>query len=79
MEDPEKRDHLFQLIEWIGWDKLLFATDYPQEIRQRLQLRIAEPRGFFSGADDIDEEDGGERVFGPGVTAGGSAMPAGPR
>jgi predicted TIM-barrel fold metal-dependent hydrolase len=29
MEDPERRDHLFELIEWIGWDKLLFATDYP--------------------------------------------------
>jgi predicted TIM-barrel fold metal-dependent hydrolase len=29
MEDPEKREHLFQLIDWIGWDKLLFATDYP--------------------------------------------------
>lgn len=29
MEDPESRDHLFQTIEWIGWDKLLFATDYP--------------------------------------------------
>ena len=26
---PERRDHLFQVIEWIGWDKLLFATDYP--------------------------------------------------
>ena len=29
MEDPERRDHLFDVIEWIGWDKLLFATDYP--------------------------------------------------
>ena len=29
MEDPERRDHLFQTIDWIGWDKLLFATDYP--------------------------------------------------
>ena len=29
MEDPERREHLFQVIEWIGWDKLLFATDYP--------------------------------------------------
>ena len=29
MEDPERREHLFELIEWIGWDKLLFATDYP--------------------------------------------------
>ena len=29
MEDPERREHLFQMIEWVGWDKLLFATDYP--------------------------------------------------
>ena len=29
MEDPERRDHLFQTIDWIGWDELLFATDYP--------------------------------------------------
>ena len=29
MEDPERREHLFDVIDWIGWDKLLFATDYP--------------------------------------------------
>lgn len=29
MEDPESRAHLFDVIDWIGWDKLLFATDYP--------------------------------------------------
>jgi len=29
MEDPEKREHLLELIGWIGWDRLLFATDYP--------------------------------------------------
>jgi uncharacterized protein len=29
MEDPERRDHLFEVIDWIGWDRLLFATDYP--------------------------------------------------
>jgi uncharacterized protein len=29
MEDPERRDHLFEVIEWVGWDRLLFATDYP--------------------------------------------------
>jgi hypothetical protein len=27
MEDPERRDHLFDVIGWVGWDKLLFATD----------------------------------------------------
>jgi hypothetical protein len=29
MEDPERRDDLLDVIDWIGWDKLLFATDYP--------------------------------------------------
>lgn len=29
MEEPEVREHLLDTIEWIGWDRLLFATDYP--------------------------------------------------
>ncbi len=29
MEEPEPWTHLLDIIEWIGWDKLLFATDYP--------------------------------------------------
>ena len=29
MEEPEPRAHLRDTIEWIGWDRLLFATDYP--------------------------------------------------
>ncbi len=29
MEEPEPREHLLDTIEWMGWDKLLFATDYP--------------------------------------------------
>ncbi len=29
MEEPEVRDHVLDLIGWIGWDRLLFATDYP--------------------------------------------------
>jgi predicted TIM-barrel fold metal-dependent hydrolase len=29
MEEPQPRQHLADAIEWIGWDKLLFATDYP--------------------------------------------------
>ena len=29
MEDPERRQDLFDVVDWIGWDKLLFATDYP--------------------------------------------------
>jgi len=29
MEEPEDRQHLFDVIGWIGWDRLMFATDYP--------------------------------------------------
>ena len=29
MEEPEPREHLRDIIEMIGWDRLLFATDYP--------------------------------------------------
>jgi uncharacterized protein len=29
MEEPEPRRRLLDSIEWIGWDRLLFASDYP--------------------------------------------------
>ncbi len=29
MEEPQPREHVLDTIEWIGWDRLLFATDYP--------------------------------------------------
>ncbi len=29
MEDPEKPEHLLDIIEWIGPEKILFASDYP--------------------------------------------------
>ena len=29
MEEPSDPAHLLQIMEWIGWDRLLFATDYP--------------------------------------------------
>ena len=29
MRRRANRKHLFETVEWIGWDKLMFATDYP--------------------------------------------------
>jgi uncharacterized protein len=29
MEEPEPREHALDVMDWIGWDRLLFATDYP--------------------------------------------------
>jgi predicted TIM-barrel fold metal-dependent hydrolase len=29
MEESEEPDHVVEILEWIGWDKILFASDYP--------------------------------------------------
>jgi len=29
IEEPEPRSQLMETIDWIGWDRILFATDYP--------------------------------------------------
>ncbi len=53
MEEPEPRAHVLDTIDWIGWDRLLFATDYPHwdydDPAHALPLRISDDkrRGFF--------------------------------
>jgi len=55
MEEPEPREHLRDTIEWIGWDRLLFATDYPHwdfdDPAHALPLRVtdAQRHDFFIG------------------------------
>ena len=29
MEEPEEPEHLIDVMNWIGWDKIMFASDYP--------------------------------------------------
>jgi predicted TIM-barrel fold metal-dependent hydrolase len=29
IEEPEPRTQLGEIFDWIGWDRILFATDYP--------------------------------------------------
>jgi predicted TIM-barrel fold metal-dependent hydrolase len=29
IEEPDNPDHLVELIDWLGWDRLLFSSDYP--------------------------------------------------
>jgi predicted TIM-barrel fold metal-dependent hydrolase len=29
MEETDNPDHLIEVMDWIGWDKILFASDYP--------------------------------------------------
>jgi predicted TIM-barrel fold metal-dependent hydrolase len=53
IEEPEPRRHLAETMEWIGWDRILFATDYPHwdfdDPAQALPLRLTEEqrRGLF--------------------------------
>jgi uncharacterized protein len=53
MEEPEPRSYVLDTIGWMGWDRLLFATDYPHwdfdDPAQALPLPISEDqrRSFF--------------------------------
>ena len=29
IEEPERRTDLLELCEWVGWDRIIFASDYP--------------------------------------------------
>ena len=55
VEEPEKPEHLRKVIDWIGWDRLLFATDYPHwdsdDPRYAFKLQMSDPerRGIFAG------------------------------
>lgn len=53
IEEPEPRMHLAEAIDWIGWDRVLFATDYPHwdfdDPAHALPFRMTEAqrRGVF--------------------------------
>jgi predicted TIM-barrel fold metal-dependent hydrolase len=53
VEEPDPREHLTDAIEWMGWDRVLFATDYPHwdfdDPAHALPIRMSESqkRGIF--------------------------------
>jgi predicted TIM-barrel fold metal-dependent hydrolase len=55
VEEPENPEHLRKLIDWIGWDRLLFATDYPHwdsdDPRYAFKCRLSdeEKHAIFAG------------------------------
>lgn len=52
-DEPEEPRHLRDLFDWIGWDRICFASDYPHwdsdDPRHALplQMNLAERRGIF--------------------------------
>jgi hypothetical protein len=53
MEEPDPRTELLDTIKWMGWDRLLFATDYPHwdfddpSLAMPLSIAETERRAFF--------------------------------
>lgn len=48
VEEPEPLSHLAEAIDWIGWDRVLFATDYPHwdfdDPSRALPMKLSEER-----------------------------------
>jgi len=46
MEEPENPQDILQMFEWIGWDHIMFSTDYPHwdfdDPRQAIRVRISD-------------------------------------
>jgi uncharacterized protein len=61
IEEPEPRTQLAEVFDWIGWDRILFATDYPHwdydDPAHALPLKMTEAqrRGIF--------QDNAKRVY----------------
>jgi predicted TIM-barrel fold metal-dependent hydrolase len=61
IEETEEPGHLREIIDWIGWDRLLFSTDYPHwdfddpRYTFRIPMTDAERQGVF--------RDNARRVF----------------
>ncbi len=53
VEEPEPRTQLTEVFDWIGWDRILFATDYPHwdydDPAQALPIKMTEKQraGIF--------------------------------
>jgi predicted TIM-barrel fold metal-dependent hydrolase len=53
MEEPDNSDHLRDTFDWIGWDRVMFASDYPHWDNDDpafvLPFRVTaeERKGFF--------------------------------
>ena len=56
IDEPQKPQHMRETIDWIGWDKILFSTDYPhwdyddpKTSLNKIRMSEAERRMIFRG------------------------------
>jgi predicted TIM-barrel fold metal-dependent hydrolase len=48
IEEPERPEDLLQTFEWIGWDRIMFSTDYPHwdQDDPRFAIKVPLPEEF---------------------------------
>jgi uncharacterized protein len=48
IEEPEHPEHLADIMEWVGWDRLMFSTDYPHwdfdDPQQVFRFKVADDK-----------------------------------
>jgi predicted TIM-barrel fold metal-dependent hydrolase len=48
IEEPDVPEHLLDIVNWIGWDRLMFSTDYPHwdfdDPRNAFKAHLTEPQ-----------------------------------
>jgi predicted TIM-barrel fold metal-dependent hydrolase len=56
IDEPQKPQHIRETIDWIGWDRILFSTDYPHwdyddpaTALNKIRMSEAERRMIFRG------------------------------
>ena len=56
IDEPQKPQHMRETIDWIGWDRLLFSTDYPHwdyddpnTALNKIRMNAEERRKIFRG------------------------------
>ncbi len=55
IEEPEQTEHMRDTLDWIGWDRIMFSTDYPHwdyddpEHAFKIRLTEAERTAIFRG------------------------------
>jgi uncharacterized protein len=47
VEEPEQQEHMRDTLNWIGWDRIMFSTDYPHwdfdDPEYAFKIRMSEP------------------------------------
>ena len=74
IEEPDHPQHLADIISWLGWDRLMFSSDYPHwdfdDPQQVFKFRLSEAEQAMVFRDNA------KKVYGLVTTASPAPMPS---